>query len=144
VEFRRSLGPDGELPADLLDRLAHRLRPAEVARRARRRFVATRRPILSDQLDQIRALRALTADTLVERRRTVIVDVESSESRCLLLFEGREVSFPMHAQPAVLAVASSATPFTARQLPGQLDEAGRLVLIRRLVREGLVRVVPGG
>ena len=29
---------------------------------------------------------------------------------------------------------------TAASLPGSLDEAGRLVLVRRLVREGFLRV----
>ena len=31
-------------------------------------------------------------------------------------------------------------PFTAADLPGSLDEAGRLVLVRRLVREGFLRL----
>jgi hypothetical protein len=29
--------------------------------------------------------------------------------------------------------------FTARGLPGGLDDAGRLVLVRRLIREGFLR-----
>ena len=31
-------------------------------------------------------------------------------------------------------------PFTAADLPGRLDEESRLVLVRRLVREGLLRI----
>jgi hypothetical protein len=37
-------------------------------------------------------------------------------------------------------VARAEDPFTAADLPGSLDTAGRLVLVRRLVREGLVRI----
>ena len=33
-------------------------------------------------------------------------------------------------------------PFSAAELPGNLDDDGRLVLVRRLVREGLLRVRP--
>jgi hypothetical protein len=41
----------------------------------------------------------------------------------------------------VAAVAAADGPFTATDLPGPLDEAGRVVLVRRLVREGYLRRV---
>ena len=41
------------------------------------------------------------------------------------------------------AAVESEGPFTAADLPGSLDEAGRLVLVRRLVREGFLRVIAG-
>ena len=56
VEFRRNLGADGELPDHLVERLAGRLKPDEVARRTRRGFVAGRRPIIHDQFLQLQAL----------------------------------------------------------------------------------------
>ena len=68
VEFRRALGADGELPAELVERLAGRLGADDVARRARRRFVDSRRPILDGQLTQVRGLDALTVDTPLQRR----------------------------------------------------------------------------
>jgi hypothetical protein len=33
-------------------------------------------------------------------------------------------------------------PSRAQDLPGELDDAGKLVLVRRLIREGLVRSLP--
>jgi hypothetical protein len=75
-EFRRSLAPDGELPAHLLDRLAERLQPARVTSRARRRFVGGRRPIMQDQLDQARRLDELGPATPLRRRPTVIATLE--------------------------------------------------------------------
>ena len=38
-------------------------------------------------------------------------------------------------------MAESAGPFSAAELPGPLDEQARLVLVRRLVREGFLRVL---
>ena len=139
VEFRRTLHPGGALPADLLDRLAARLEPAAVVRRARRRFVDGRRPILDDQLTQLRALDDLSLDAPLERRSTVIADVERTDNGITLRFEGKEVRFPPQAAEAVAAIALGGEVFTAAQLPGLLDNAGRLVLVRRLVREGFVR-----
>jgi ribosomal protein L16 Arg81 hydroxylase len=139
VEFRRALDANGELPASLVERLAGRLDPQDVARRARRRFVDTRRPILDGQLTQVRALHALTVDTLLQRRPTVIADLEPwSDGGVALRFEGKAVRFPAQAATAVEAVHRAAGPFTAAELPGSLDAPGRLVLVRRLVREGFL------
>ena len=141
VEFRRNLGADGELPDHLVERLAARLRPDEVARRARRRFVAGRRAILHDQFAQLRALERLSIDSPLERRRTVIFELERGETGAVLVFEGKELRLPAKAAPAVEAVAESDGPFSAAELPGPLDEEARLVLVRRLVREGFLRVL---
>ena len=141
VEFRRNLGADGELPDHLVERLAGRLRPDEVARRARRRFVTGRRPILHDQFAQLRALERLSVDSPLERRPTVIFEVERAATGAVIVFEGKELRLPAKAAPAVDALADSAGPISAAELPGPLDEDGRLVLVRRLVREGFLRML---
>ncbi len=145
VEFRRTPTADGMIPKESLERLASRLTPEELARGVRRRFVATRRPILHDQLAQMRALDRLTPADPLERRATVICELEQTQDGALLLFEGKELSFPAQATAAVAAAVESEGAFSAGDLPGSLDEAGRLVLVRRLVREGFLRVrgLPG-
>ena len=52
------------------------------------------------------------------------------------------MTFPLHAREELEAAALSKQPFRAADLPGKLDEEGRLVLVRRLVREGFLRVSP--
>jgi ribosomal protein L16 Arg81 hydroxylase len=136
LEFRRAIGPEGEIPRELIDRLADRLQPEAVARRARRRFVDTRRPILDDQLTQVRAAAALGARDAVERRPTVIAELEGTALR----FEGKEVRFPDVARDVLVAVTGATRPFAAADLPPTLDESGRVVLVRRLVREGFLQV----
>jgi lysine-specific demethylase/histidyl-hydroxylase NO66 len=136
VEFRRALAPGGELPRELLDRLAERLAPDAVARRARRRFVDSRRPVGDDRLAQVRRAPSLAADDLVERRPTVIAELDGT----ILRFEGKEIRFPEAARAGLVAVFAAQGPFAAADLPDDLDEAGRLVLVRRLVREGFLRV----
>jgi ribosomal protein L16 Arg81 hydroxylase len=141
VEFRRSLTADGELPDHLVGRLAGRLRPEEVARRARRRFVAGRRPILHDQFAQLRGLEQLSIHSPLERRETVIFELEHGAEAVALVFEGKEVHFPAKAAAAVEAAAEKMGPFTPAELPGPLDEQGRLLLVRRLVGEGFLRAL---
>jgi hypothetical protein len=95
----------------------------------------SRRPILDGQLSEsasrVRADRA----RLVERRFTVIALLAGAT----LCFEGKEVRFPPHAADVVAAVYEATGAFSAADLPASLDEPGRLVPVRRLVREGLLR-----
>jgi lysine-specific demethylase/histidyl-hydroxylase NO66 len=139
VEFRRLLPPGGEVPGELLERLAERRDPDAVARRARRGFVDGRRAILDGQLSQVRALKGLTLRSALQRRPTVIADLERSDTGTTLRFEGKEVRLPPQAAEAVAAAHGACAPFTAAELPGALDAAGRLVLVKRLVREGFLR-----
>ena len=128
LAFRQTI--DAEEPPELpaLD--------AETVRaRARDRFVRSRRPILDGQLSELRVLATLTADDELERRDTVIADLDGTT----LVFEGKALRFPDRLEPELEFLVTSEEPFRASELPGELDEAGRLVLVRRLVREGFLR-----
>jgi hypothetical protein len=145
VAFRRSVPDDGAGGEELLDLLAARLAPEDVAAARRERFVRTRRPVREAGIAELRALDALTATTPVERRPTVIADlVETDGSRLALLFEGKRVVFPAHAREELEHALRAQAQFAPSDLPGNLDEAGRLVLVRRLVREGFLRLAPVG
>jgi bifunctional lysine-specific demethylase and histidyl-hydroxylase NO66 len=133
VDFRRS--PDGDAE-DLVARLLERLDPESVAARQRRRLVSTRRPVLPGQLTQLRALESLTLETPLERRPTVLFDLDG----CTLRYEGKEIAFPAGAEEALEFLAAAEEPFGAGEIPGELDDESRLVLVRRLVREGFLRL----
>jgi hypothetical protein len=133
LELRRSLDDDGSLPDDLVDRLRAELGPADVRERRRRRFVDSRRPILPGQVAEARA--EVGPETELEHRPTVIADLDGTT----LVFEGKRVAFPEHVWEELGAIFGAAGPFRVADLPGGLDEAGRLVLVRRLIREGFLR-----
>ena len=128
VAFRRTV--DGvavpELPV---------LDPDLARQRARERFVRTRRPVLDGQLAELRALDELDLATELVRRDTVIADLAGT----CLVFEGKEVRFPDRLAAELEFLVTVERPFRGSDLPGPLDEAGRLVLLRRLVREGFLR-----
>jgi hypothetical protein len=138
--FRRGVASDGAPAAALTDALAERLDRALVERRRRRTFVLSRRPVREDGLSQRRALERLDAKTPLERRETVIADLEHDDDGVALVFEGKSVGFPAHAAAEVEACFQLEGPTHVTELPGGLDLEGRLVLARRLVREGFLRV----
>ena len=133
VDFRRS--PDGDAD-ELVRRLHERLRPDAVAARQRRKLVRTRRPVLPGQLTQIRSLDDLALDTPLERRPTVLFELD----RLTLSFEGKDIRFPDGVEEALEFVAVGEEPFSAADIPSDLDDKSRLVLVRRLVREGFLRL----
>ena len=128
LAFRETI--DGNEPPELPALDAHAVR-----RRARERFVRSRRPILDGQLSELRALHELTVETELVRRDTVIADLDGAR----LVFEGRDIVFPERLAAELEFLLTTEDPFRATDLPGPLDAAGRLMLVRRLVREGFLR-----
>jgi hypothetical protein len=96
--------------------------------------------VLPNQLTQLGALEGLTLETPLERRPTVLFDLEGST----LTFEGKTIALPAVAREDVEFIASADEAFTAADLPGDLDDETRLVLVRRLVREGFLRLRESG
>ncbi len=56
----------------------------------------------------------------------------------VLRFEGKAIRFPPQALDALGALVEAEGPIALADLPGRLDDAGRVVLARRLVREGFL------
>ena len=132
LPYRRSID---EEPEAILELLADRLDPESVRRRAHERLVRGRRPVLDGQLEELRRLDSLTVGTPLERRETVLADLDGTELRW-----GRtSLRFPERLAPELEFLVTAPAPFTAADLPGTLDDEGRLVLVRRLVREGFLR-----
>lgn len=101
------------------------------------RFLTDCPPVLTGQMAQLAGLAGLTVESMVGARHGVIARMESSDgSECVDCF-GRRISFPSRVAEA-LRFALTNSRFAIKSLPGNLDDSGKLTLIRRLIREGLV------
>jgi hypothetical protein len=153
VAFRRSLPPgwpwDDDLAtgavkavvADLVDWLG-RLDPAAVAGTLRDRFVANRTPVLDGQLGEILGLAAIDDATVVRRRPSTILRLAPGDAGLRLVLGDREVVLPPATEPAVRRLLDGAS-HRVGDLADLLDGPSRLVLARRLVREGALRTGDG-
>ena len=155
VGLSREMG--GRLPAELsggqqqqLGRAyvacAERVRLGDMQTAAQSpRFGGALRSIAGGQhLDHARAAageehRPLAAPDEVGRERSpdldLVADLEHVEGGVALVFEGKSIRFPGHAAAEVEACFEHEEPTRVSDLPGDLDLEGRLVLVRRLVRE---------
>jgi ribosomal protein L16 Arg81 hydroxylase len=124
--------------ASLLTGLLNNLRPEGVLAAGDRQAVLARKPALEGHLLDLEKLSALDLDTKVGRRPHLQWDLtERSDGRVTLGFNGKVVEFPGLIAEELRYIAT-AELFTAREIPGDLDESSRVVLVSRLVREGFL------
>jgi JmjC domain len=142
VALRRAVPEDGEGAEGLLEHLRAQLSPQAVAERKRRSFVRDRRPVRDDHFEQLRALEHLDLETELVRNETVIADLRLDGDRVTLSYEQRYLHFPARISGELEFTLRAEEPFRLGDLPGRLDDEGRLVLGRRLVREGFLRIRP--
>ncbi len=151
VEFRRSLpvgfADDEDALAEEVEAQVERLRAwlekvdvAAVARQVSRRFWSRRWPVLTGQLAQLMALDQIDDHTVLRRRPGSICRLGVGPHRLSCLLGDRELTLPAALEPVMRRIAEPA-PLAVGDLADQLDEASRLVLVRRLVREGLLEIV---
>jgi ribosomal protein L16 Arg81 hydroxylase len=105
--------------------------------RFRDEFMSMCPPPLRGQMAQMAALDRLNLESLVGAREGVISRVTTVGDRTVVECSGRTIKLPLHAGEAVRFALGRAR-FAVGELPGDLDDAGKLTLIRRLIREGLV------
>jgi lysine-specific demethylase/histidyl-hydroxylase NO66 len=135
--------PDA-LAASLAERVAELRRFLDkvdlgrVADRASRSFWSNRPPPLQGQLRQLLALGELDDATEVRRRPGATCRLRVAGDRLELLLGDRTLTMPATLEPAVRQLLDAGR-LTAADLAGHLDGPSRLVLVRRLVREGLLQ-----
>jgi bifunctional lysine-specific demethylase and histidyl-hydroxylase NO66 len=115
---------DGELAAALTDR-----------------FVSSRTPLLDGQLLEVAGLDAIGDDTVVDRRAGTVAALRLDLDRLRLVLGDRVVVLPAPVEPAVRRLLDGSA-HRVGDLADLLDPPSRLVLVRRLVREGALRTVP--
>ncbi len=77
--------------------------------------------------------------TVVEVRARPVTLEEADDDRCALRLEDRVIRFPGAARPALEHLLAAAGPFAIADLAPYLDDPSRLVVGRRLLREGVLR-----
>jgi hypothetical protein len=150
VSFRRSLPAgwpfDGDLAtgavkdvvADLVEWLG-RVDPAALAAGLRTRWVSNRAPLLAGQLGEILALPGLDDTTVLRPRPGTITQLDATgDGRVRLTLGDRTLVLPAALEPALRRLLDG-PELRVGDLADLLDAPSRLVLVRRLVREGALR-----
>ena len=120
----------------LVDTFARDAQLAPILDRLAEDFVTSRRPAFYGCLQEALDTPPSIESTLAPRP-DLIYRVRDENERLVLLLGSTEIDLPAFTRDAVIFALDGA-PFVVRDLPGQLDDAGKLVLAQRLLREGLL------
>jgi mannose-6-phosphate isomerase-like protein (cupin superfamily) len=126
-----------EVVTQFLGWLSH-VDAGEVARGLVRSFGANRQPLLAGQLHEVARLDRLDDDTAVTLRPGTVWHLDLAGDRMTVTTGDRTIELPAVLEVAVRRLLDGDAA-TVGSLSDLLDEPSRLVLVRRLVREGLLR-----
>jgi hypothetical protein len=139
-------------PAGFADELTRRLRQSgtrlgdldveELTEARIERFLSTRAPLLRGTLIEQLALDAIDDATAVRRRTGSVCELRTKGDRLVVLLGDRRLEMPGWLEPAMREIAGRGS-FHVSDLREEIgDTRSRVVLIRRLVREGLLGLEP--
>jgi hypothetical protein len=150
VDFRRSL-PPGYARTEfdrqkarayfksLLQRVAERADFDAALDHFADDIVSTRAALLEGQMEQILRLGTITPEASAGARPNLLYRWRDEDGQFTVSCYGAEMRLPSHAaEPTRYALDHA--KYKIADLPGDLDDAGKVVLVKRLVREGMVRI----
>ena len=99
-------------------------------------------PSLRGHLCDLDQLRQVDLQTVVAVRRESNPTLTVDDDYAYIGFHGKRVQLPKHTERTLRFLLDVAS-FSATELPADLDETSRLVLVSRLIKEGLlIRTAP--
>lgn len=121
----------------LLKRVELQAQPKKVLSDFADELIFESRQILSDQRLQIGLLSKLNLASTMGARPGTISRFVTERGKFKVLFYHSEIEFPASVQPAILFALKN-TRFRVDEVPGEFSAQEKLMLMRRLVLEGLV------
>lgn len=103
-------------------------------------FIATTAPQLRGQLQQVGLSGAITAHTRLMARKSLVYQLSEEGDKVVLRSASTSVSLPLHVKDILSQMLRSSQPTALCDFDGDLDDDGRIVLAKRLVRYGLATV----
>lgn len=155
VDLRRSVPPGlanpgfdvagaAETLRALMRRTAEAIEPGRILKGFGADFRARRAPVVPGQFLQAAGAGTIGPQTRLARRAGLIWSLgrtrapEGGEASVVLDVHGTEIRMPLSAEADLADALGRVGSFAPRDLAGGLDEAGKVVLARRLVREGVL------
>ncbi|HEX9337500.1 MAG TPA: cupin, partial [Pseudonocardiaceae bacterium] len=122
---------------ELMDVLADEARLKDAIDEMASKTMQRRQPVLAGHLLDLAALPAVDLNTTMRLRPELQWRMVRDDDEIHLEFHGKTIDLPEYIEDE-LAFVMKAEEFSGADIPGSLDDDGRLVLVRQLLQEGLL------
>jgi hypothetical protein len=126
-------------PEEVLARVLNRLGTQAVCARSDAQTLAASNPPVPGRFDDVLGRLPVTENTLLVRRAEVPVHVSQAPGGLEVRLPERTLKMSRRIADEVRWITSTEDAFRASDIPGSLSDTNRVALLRRLVREGLLR-----
>ena len=101
--------------------------------------VRRRQPWLKGQLLEFEKLEDINQSTRISLRPDVAISMSTDKALVHLTFDGKSMKLPLAVEPHLRHLLENRS-FSVSDIPDTMDEESKLILVRRLVKEGLLLV----
>lgn len=121
----------------LIETFAFTARLGPILDRFAESFVTSRQPALEGCLEELDSPPPISLASRVAARPHLVHLMREESEKVVVLFGSTKIALPSFTRETI-AFALSGAAFQVSDLPGPLDDAGKVVLVQRLVREGML------
>jgi ribosomal protein L16 Arg81 hydroxylase len=121
----------------LIDRFAREAELGAILDRFAESFVTTRRPSFEGCLTELDNPPPVAAGSRFAARPHLAYLLREEGENVVVLFGSTQITLPAFTREA-FAFALNGAAFRVSDMPGPLDDAGKIVLVQRLIREGML------
>lgn len=113
----------------------------EMLTRRAETFVAGRRKHNQGRFVDVMSIASIGIDSVVSRREHVLFRRTDKGKMIQVNFEGRTIEIPRFLEESLNEILGG-EQFVVHQIQGLIDNAGRIELVQKFVREGFLQIVP--
>lgn len=124
---------------DLFDQLLSVVDYAGISKKFTNRFIKKGLTSDSNRLLDITRFDDINTATIFSLRHEINYTITETETEIILSYYNKQVKFPDYVLPTLNAMANS-NNFTVNNLESNIDTAGKLVLCKKLLKEGFLKI----
>jgi ribosomal protein L16 Arg81 hydroxylase len=111
----------------------------DITKRYETEQIQKRKSSDGSRLFDILNIKKVEKNTIVARRQDIVSRLTQNNGSIELLFYNKKITFPVIAQNTVENILSL-TEFTIADIQSNLDDNGKLVVVKKLIKEGLLTI----
>jgi hypothetical protein len=123
---------------DVLNQFAESNQPQNSLIQFRSELVYSQRFFFGDILKNAAQFNQFSIDSVFSKRNNLYIEIEKSSAEVILRVGAKEIIFPIFTFNTLDFILHTMQPFSIVELPDDLDDDGKIVLLKRLLKEGVI------